>query len=322
MKSTGLNFRHLYYFWVVAKEGSVTRAAERLEVAVQTISAQLNLLEQAIGKSLLAPQGRRLVLTEAGRIALSYADQIFLLGEQLQDALAQSDVERTMRLTVGISDSLPKLISSRLLEAALALPQRVKLVCFEDKFESLLGDLSVHKLDVVLTDRPVPSGTTLRVFSHLLGESEITLFGLPALAEKYAKDFPRGLTGAPLLLPTRNNAIRGRIDHWFETHDVRPEVVGEFDDNALLNTFGRSGLGLFPAPSALAKDVEEQFGGIVVGGLSGVREQFYAISNERKIKHPAIDAILSAIHGRVFTSHRHSAASTPAASAHAVAPVL
>jgi LysR family transcriptional activator of nhaA len=319
MKSTGLNFRHLYYFWVVAKEGSVTRAAERLEVAVQTISAQLNLLEQSIGKSLLAPQGRRLVLTEAGRIALTYADQIFLLGEQLQEALAETDVEHTMRLTVGISDSLPKLISSRLLEAALALPQRVKLVCFEDKFESLLGDLSVHKLDVVLTDRPVPSGTTLRVFSHLLGESEITLFGLPALAEKYRPGFPRSLNGAPLLLPTRNNAIRGRIDHWFETHDARPDVVGEFDDNALLNTFGRSGLGLFPAPSALAKDVEEQFAAVAVGALSGVREQFYAISNERKIKHPAIDAILSAIHGRVFTTHRQPAAAGAGAAA---APAL
>lgn len=300
-KSTGLNFRHLYYFWVVAKEGSVTRAAERLDVAVQTISAQLSLLEQSIGKALLAPQGRRLVLTEAGRIALAYADQIFLLGEQMQDALSNSDVDRTMRLTVGISDSLPKLISSRLLEAALGLPERVKLVCYEDKFESLLGDLSVHKLDVVLTDRPVPSGTTLRVFSHLLGESDITLFGVPALAKKYRAKFPQSLNGAPLLLPTRNNAIRGRLDHWFETHDLRPEVVGEFDDNALLNTFGRNGLGLFPAPSALAADVEEQFGAVPVGEISKVREQFYAISNERKIKHPAIDAILSAIHGRSFT---------------------
>jgi LysR family transcriptional regulator, transcriptional activator of nhaA len=300
-KSTGLNFRHLHYFWVVAKEGSVTRAAERLDVAVQTISAQLGLLEQSLGKSLFAPQGRRLVLTEAGRVALSYADQIFLLGEQMQDALADSDVDRTMRLTVGISDSLPKLISSHLLEAALRLPEKVKLVCYEDKFESLLGDLSVHKLNVVLTDRPVPSGTTLRVFSHLLGESEVTLFGLPALARKYRADFPRSLNGAPLLLPTRNNALRGRLEHWFETHDVRPSVVGEFDDNALLNTFGRNGLGLFPAPSALTDDVLEQFGAVPVGELPEVREQFYAISNERKIKHPAIEAILSAIPGQRFS---------------------
>ena len=297
MKNTGLNFRHLYYFWVVAKEGSVTRAAERLDVAVQTISAQLSLLEQAIGKALLAPQGRRLVLTEAGRTALAYADQIFLLGEQMQDALAASDLDQTMRLTVGISDSLPKLIASRLLEAALRLPQRVKLVCYEDNFESLLGDLSVHKLDVVLTDRPVPSGTNLRVFSHLLGESDITLFGVPALAKNFRATFPASLNGAPLLLPTRNNAIRGRIEQWLEANDLRPNVVGEFDDNALLNTFGRSGLGLFPAPSALALDVEQQFGAVPVGELPQVREQFYAISNERKIKHPAVDAILSAIPG-------------------------
>jgi LysR family transcriptional activator of nhaA len=296
MKSTILNFRHLYYFWIVAKEGSVTRAAERLDVAVQTISAQLGLLEQAVGKSLFAPQGRRLVLTEAGRIALGYADQIFLLGEQMQDALAHSDVERTMRLTVGISDSLPKLISARLLEAALGLPERVKLVCYEDKFESLLGDLSVYKLDVVLTDRSVPPGAALRVFSHLLGESELTLFGVPALAKKFRPNFPQSLKDAPILLPTRNNAIRGRIDHWFEVHGIHPNVVGEFDDNALLNTFGRNGLGLFPAPSALSKDVEEQFGAVPVGEMAKVREQFYAISNERKIKHPAIDAILLAIH--------------------------
>jgi LysR family transcriptional activator of nhaA len=295
MKNTGLNFRHLYYFWVVAKEGSVTRAAERLDVAVQTISAQLSLLEQSIGKALFAPQGRRLVLTEAGRVALNYADQIFLLGEQMQDALAASDIDRTMRLTVGISDSLPKLIASRLLDAALQLPQKVKLVCYEDNFESLLGDLSVHKLDVVLTDRPMPSGTTLRVFSHLLAESEIMLFGVPDLARQYRSGFPESLQGAPLLLPTRNNAIRGRIDHWFEAHDLRPDVVGEFDDNALLNTFGQRGLGLFPAPSALADDVKKQFGAMAVGELSKVQEQFYAISNERKIKHPAVDAILSAI---------------------------
>jgi LysR family transcriptional regulator, transcriptional activator of nhaA len=302
MKSSGINFRHLYYFWVVAKEGSVTRAAERLDVAIQTISAQLSLLEQSVGKALLAPQGRRLVLTEAGRIALGYADQIFLLGEQLQEVLAEADIGQTMRLTVGISDSLPKLIASRLLDAALKQPQKVKLICYEGDFESLLGDLSVHKLDVVLTDRPVPSGTTLRVFSHLLGESEISLFGVPDLAKRYRPKFPASLQGAPLLLPTRNNAIRGRLDHWMEVHEVRPEVVGEFDDNALLNTFGRNGIGLFPAPSALTADVKEQFGAVPVGELAEVREQFYAISNERKIKHPAVDSILSAIHGKVFSA--------------------
>lgn len=299
MKPTGLNYRHLYFFWVVAKEGSITQAAERLGLAIQTISTQLGLLEQSIGKALFAPQGRRLVLTEAGRVALRYADQIFLLGEQMQEALAESDIGRTMRLTVGLSDSLPKLIASRVLQAALRLPEKLKLVCYEDRFETLLGDLSVHKLDVVLADRPVQSGTTLRVFSHLLGESDTMLFGVPALADKFRPDFPASLNGAPLLLPTRNNAIRGRIDHWFETHNLRPEIVGEFDDNALLNTFGRNGMGLFPAPAVLAGDVAAQFGALPVGELQNVHEQFYAISNERKIKHPAVDAILTAIHGEV-----------------------
>jgi LysR family transcriptional activator of nhaA len=302
MKTMGINFRHLYFFWIVAKEGSITQAAERLGLAIQTISTQLSLLEQAIGKSLLVPQGRRLTLTEAGRVALGYADQIFLLGEQMQEALAESDFGQTMRLTVGISDSLPKLIASRLLQAALKLPERVKLVCYEDRFESLLGDLSVHKLDVVLTDRPVHSGATLRVFSHLLGESDIMLFGVPPLAKKFRTNFPASLHGAPLLLPTRNNAIRGRIDHWLDSHHLRPDIVGEFDDNALLNTFGRNGLGLFPAPSALASDVEKQFGALPVGELLEVHEQFYAISNERKIKHPAVEAILSAIHGKGFSA--------------------
>ncbi|MFZ6645482.1 transcriptional activator NhaR [Undibacterium sp. TJN25] len=301
MKHTGLNLRHLYYFWVVAKEGGVTRAAERLGVAVQTISMQLSLLEQAIGKSLLTTQGRRLVMTEAGRVALSYADQIFLLEEQMQDALAETDLGSSMRLTVGISDSLPKLIAYRLLETALHLPQKVRLECYEGKFESLLADLALHKLDVVLTDRPVSAGTSLRVFSHPLGECQVMLFGIPALAQKYRDNFPSSLHGAPVLLPTRNNAIRGRIDQWFELHNVRPDVVGEFEDSALLSTFGRSGLGLFPAASILATDVQEQFGAELVGELTQVQEQFYAVSTERKIKHAAVEAILTATHGGVFS---------------------
>lgn len=299
MKSTGLNYRHLYFFWVVAKEGSVTRAAERLGLAVQTISTQLALLEQSMGKSLLAPQGRRLVPTEAGRLALGYADQIFLLGEQMQEALNATDSGK-MRLTVGISDSLPKLIAYRLLEATRNLSMPVKLVCLEDEFEALLANLALHKLDVVLTDRAVRAGASLRVFSHLLGESKLKLFGVPHLAHKYRNGFPASLNGAPLLLPTRNNALRGRIDEWLVQHDVRPDVVGEFEDNAMLNTFGRNGLGLFFAPSALEADISEQFGALLVGDAGELREQFYAISNERKIKHPAVEAILTALHGGLF----------------------
>ena len=213
-----LNFRHLHYFWVIAKEGTVTRAADRLGLAVQTVSAQLSLLEQSLGKSLFRPQGRRLVLTEAGQVALRYADQIFLLGEQLQEALADSDLDNILRLTVGISDSLPKLIASRLLEEAFAMPQRVRLICYEEQFDSLLGKLSMHKIDVMLTDRPVPTGSAMRVFSHLLGEFEISLFGLPVLAKKYQAGLPASLQGAPLLLPTKNNALRARIDQWLDSH--------------------------------------------------------------------------------------------------------
>lgn len=299
MKTTGLNFRHLYFFWMVAKEGSVTRAAERLGLAVQTVSMQLALLEQSVGKQLLEPQGRRLAPTEAGRVALSYCDQIFLLGDQLQDALEETDAGK-MRLTVGISDSLPKLIAFRLLEATQRMEQQVKLVCLEDEFESLLADLALNKLDVVLTDRAVRPGGGLRVFSHLLGESGMQLFGVPRLARKVRRNFPASVEGAPLLLPTRNNALRGRIDAWLVQHGVRPDVVGEFEDNAMLNTFGRNGLGLFFAPSALAHDIEEQFGAVLAGDAPELREQFYAISNERKIRHPAVEAILTAVHSGPF----------------------
>jgi LysR family transcriptional activator of nhaA len=292
MKSD-LNFRHLYYFWVVAKEGGITRAAERLSLAVQTISSQLTLLEQSLGKTLFSQQGRRLVLTEAGRVAMNYADQIFLLGLQMQEAVNEADSGR-IRLAVGISDSLPKLSAYRMLEEAMKIEKKVRLVCYEDQFEALLADLALHKLDVVLTDREVQPGSALKVFSHQLFESEMLVVGSPELAARYGKDFPGNLNGAPFLLPTRNNALRGKIDEWFVQVNVKPDVVGEFEDNALLNTFGRRGLGLFFAPAALALEIAEQFGAVQVGAVPGVREQFYVISNERKIKHPAVEAIVAA----------------------------
>ena len=287
-----INYRHLFYFWVVAKEGGITRAAERLHLAVQTVSSQLTLLEQSLGKTLFSQQGRRLVLTDAGRLALNYADQIFLLGEQMQEALNEADSGR-MRLTVGLSDSLPKLSAYRMLEAVTKM-NKVRLVCYEDQFEALLADLALHKLDVVLTDRAVPQGSAVKVFSHQLFDSAMVVVGAPACAELYGEDFPKKLNGAPFLLPTRNNALRGKIDEWFVQHRVRPDVVGEFEDNALLNTFGRRGLGLFFAPAALEKDIAEQFGAVRIGAVPSVREQFYAISNERKIKHPAVEAIIAA----------------------------
>lgn len=298
MKSLNINFHHLYYFWVVAKEGGVTRAAERLGVAVQTISTQVGLLEQSLGKSLLNLQGRRLVLTEAGRAALSYADQIFLLGEQMQEALAQDELGQTLRLTVGISDALPKVLAYRLLKTALhskQLKQKVRLVCYEGKFESLLADLALHKLDVLLTDRSYSGNTSVRVFSHRLADYEVSLYGLPDLASQYVDNFPASLQGAPMLLPTRNTAIRGQIDAWFQHQKLRPELIGEFEDSALMETFGGSGLGLFPGPSNLSNDIKSHFGAILVGTMVGVKEECYAISNDRKIKHPAVEVILAEV---------------------------
>ena len=294
MKSAALNYHHLRYFWVVAREGSVTRAARRLGVAVQTISVQIAQLEQALGKALLAPQGRRLVPTEAGRLALGYADQIFQLGEHMGAALRESDAGNTLRLAVGISDALPKLIAYRLMEAVFHLPQQVRLVCREGEFDTLLAELALHRLDVVLTDRPAPHGGNLKVFSHALGDFEITLFGAPALARRYRKQFPHSLGVAPMLLPIRGNALRGQIERWLETHDVAPLVIGEFEDSALLTTFGRAGIGLFPAPSVLGADIAAQLGAEPVGVLDEVREQYYAISNERRIRHPAVEAIRKA----------------------------
>ncbi|MBK7016142.1 MAG: LysR family transcriptional regulator [Sulfuritalea sp.] len=294
MKATALNYHHLRYFWVVAQEGSVTRAARRLGVAVQTISAQIAQLEQSLGKVLLAPQGRRLVPTETGRLALAYADQIFQLGERMDAALREADTSNTLRLAVGISDALPKLIAYRLMEAVFHLPQQVRLVCREGEFDTLLAELALHRLDVVLTDRPAPHGGNLKVFSHGLGEFDITLFAAPELAKRYRKGFPGNLDGAPMLLPTRGNALRGQIERWLETIDVTPLVVGEFEDSALLTTFGRAGLGLFPAPSVLAEDIAAQLGAEPVGVLDEVREQYYAISNERRIRHPAVEAIRKA----------------------------
>jgi LysR family transcriptional activator of nhaA len=232
------------------------------------------------------------VLTEAGRLALGYADQIFLLGEQMQEALNVADSGR-IRLTVGVSDSLPKLSAYRMLEPAMGMEKKVHLVCYEDQFETLLAELALHRLDIVLTDREVPSGSAMKVFSHRLYDSEMLVVGTHGLVERYRDGFPQNLNSAPFLLPARNNALRGKIDEWFLQHRVHPDIVGEFEDNALLNTFGRRGLGLFFAPAGLAAEIAEQFQATEIGRASGVREQFFAISNDRKIKHPAVEAILA-----------------------------
>jgi len=290
---SNLNYKHLHYFWVVAHEGSRTRAAERLGVAVQTISGQLSLLERNLGKALFVSQGRGLALSDAGRLALGYADQIFQLGEALEGAVRGADSANTLRLRAGISDGIPKLLAYRLLASVLAMPDDVRLICNEGSFEPLLAELALHHLDLVLTDRPAPVGGNLKVFSTRLGDFAAGLFGSSALVERYAPGFPGSLNGAPLFLPTRQNALRGRIDRWIENIGIHPRIVGEFQDSALLGTFGRAGLGLFPAPLVLAEQAAEQLNARPLGEMAGVSEQIYAISNERRIRHPAIEVLCS-----------------------------
>lgn len=289
-----LNYKHLHYFWVVAQEGSITRAAERLGVAIQTISGQLSLLERQLGKALFNSQGRGLVLSDAGRLALGYADQIFQLGDALVESVRSSDSESTLRLRAGISDGIPKLLAYRLLSSVTSMPVDIRLVCDEGEFETLLADLALHRLDVVLTDRAAPVGGNLKVFSTRLGDFATGLFATPELVDRYQPGFPHSLDGAAMLLPTRHNALRGRIDRWLENTGIRPKIVGEFEDSALLNTFGRGGLGIFPAPLVLADQIAASFNSRPLGAMEAVSEQIYAISSERRIRHPAIEVLCAA----------------------------
>jgi LysR family transcriptional activator of nhaA len=258
---------------------------------VQTISGQLSLLERSLGKALFVSQGRGLALSDAGRVALGYADQIFQLGEALEDAVRTSGSGNVLRLRAGISDGIPKLLAYQLLEAVLAMPEDVRLVCSEGSFEPLLAELALHHIDLVLTDRPAPAGGNLKVFSTQLGDYAAGLFGSAELIDRYAKGYPQSLDDAPLFLPSRQNALRGRIDRWIESVGIRPRIVGEFQDSALLTTFGRAGLGFFPAPLVLAGQVASQFDALPLGEMSGVSEQIYAISNDRRIRHPAIEVL-------------------------------
>lgn len=291
MKPDDLNFRHLLYFWAVAKEGSITRAAERLGLSVQAISTQLGQLERQLGHVLLAPKGRSLVLTEAGRTVLTHAEQIFQIGNKLLHALEEPGVARP-RLAVGITDAVPKLVAFHQLEMALRPPLAVRLECVEGDLERLLGDLAVNRLDLVVADRSAPHRANVRLHSQQLGSAEVAFFGVPPLQEAYAPRFPQSLHGAPVLLPARSNPLRSSIDGWLESLDLQPVVIGEFSDSALLKTFGRAGVGLFPAPASMASGIHAQFGAQLVGKLDGVRENWYAIAAQRRIQHPAVTALL------------------------------
>ena len=284
----GLNYKHLRYFWMVAKSGSIARASEQLHLTPQSISGQLSEFEESVGIALFRRVGRGLELTEAGQRMLGYAEQIFTLGNEMLEALRDGGQTQSVPFRVGIADSVPKLVAYRLVEPSLGSSDPVRLVCREGRLATLLGDLAVHRLDMVIADRPMPDNLNVRGYDHLLGESGITVFGAPALVRQTPGDFTRLLDAAPFLMPGADVALHARLQRWFEAERVRPRIVGEFDDSALLMAFGQAGAGFFAAPTAIEDYIVRQHKVHVVGRIETVREQIYAITNERKLTHPLI----------------------------------
>lgn len=289
-----LNYHHLLYFWTVAREGTIARASQELRLAQPTISGQIRALEDQLGEKLFQRSGRNLVLTDMGRVVFRYADDIFSIGRELMDTLKDRPTGRPMRFQVGVADEVTKIIAYRLLEPALRLPEPIHIVCRDGAPERLLTDLATHALDLVIADTPVAPTIKVKVFSHALGETPVTVFGTAKLAAPRRKNFPRSLDGAPFLVPTVGKTLRRTLDQFFEQQQIRPRIVAELDDSALLTTFGQAGAGLFVAPTVLEKEVMRQFGVTVVGRLDAVRERYFAISVERRLKHPAVVAISEA----------------------------
>jgi LysR family transcriptional activator of nhaA len=289
-----INYKHLYYFWAVAKEGSIARASERLHLTPQTISAQLGLLEESMGIKLFDREGRGLALSEAGRTTLSYADEIFQLGTELKEVLRGQPSGRPLQLNVGIVEALPKLIAYRLLEPALQLPDQLRIVCREDKLKNLLADIAVHKLDMILADSPIPPGLHVHAFNHLLGECGVSFFAAKKEAAKYSKNFPQSLDNAPMLVPSNETPLRNALMQWFEQAGVNPRIAGEFDDSALMKAFGQAGVGVFSAPTVIEQEVQQQYDVKIIGRTLEIRERFYVITAERKLKHPAVVAVSQA----------------------------
>jgi LysR family transcriptional activator of nhaA len=290
--SSAFSYRHLYYFWVVAKEGGMARAAERLGMAVQTVSTQVRELERALGYALLKPAGRGVALTEAGLAAMRQAEQIFQLGEQLPAMVRDAADLPTVRLVVGISDELPKLAVRRLMQAVLQEPH-LRLLCLVDEFEDLLGDLALHRIDLVLADRAAPQNPSLKVYSHLLGASELAWYAPAPLLSEARRNFPRSLAAVPVLLPTAHAAVRFRLDQWFERLEIKPHIVGEFEDSSMLQTFSAAGMGVFPMASLVQDDLTIRYEVQKIGACEGVEEQFFAIGAQKNVQHPLVQKMLS-----------------------------
>jgi LysR family transcriptional activator of nhaA len=286
-----INYKHLHYFWMVAKQGGIMRASERLHLTPQTISGQISMLEDQLGEPLFSKVGRQLELTETGRLVLSYAEDIFTLGGELEAVLRNLPPERPMVFRVGVADVVPKTITARLLAPALGLNAQVRLICKENNLDSLLGELALHRLDLVIADAPIPARLNVTGYNHNLGNSGISFLATHALAKPLRKKFPQSLDGAPLLIPSDINLLHSALLKWLEELHIQPRIVGEFDDSALMRAFGQAGMGVFIAPTVIADEVAKQIGGTIIGNTEAVRETYYAISTERRTSHPAVAAI-------------------------------
>jgi LysR family transcriptional activator of nhaA len=289
-----LNYKHLHYFRTVAKTGAINRAAEKLHLTPQTLSGQISTFEARLGVTLFRRTGRRLELTDAGRTALSYADDIFLVGTELEEALQNRSGAPVHPFRVGIADVVPKVIAYQLLAPALTLEEPVKLICKEDRLEQLAAELSIHRLDMVLADRPLPSNMDIKGYSHPLGECGIAFLATRTLAGQLTVDFPACLQDTPLLIPGEDSALRVPLLRWLERKDIQPTIVGEFDDSALMSAFGQAGAGVFPVPLTTAAEVMRQYDVVEVGQTLDIRERFFAISVERRLSHPAVVAVSEA----------------------------
>jgi LysR family transcriptional activator of nhaA len=295
-----LNYHHLFYFWTVMREGSITAACSRLSLAQSTVSAQLGKLEEALGGKLFNRQGRTLEATDLGQLVFQYADKIFPLGRELMDQIHNRPVVGPLSLKVGIVDVVPKLMARKLLEPALCLDRKVRLVCHEGKEKDLLAELALHNLDLVLADGPIRSGLSIRAYNHFLGECGITFFAVKGLATHLSKNFPASLDNTPMVMPMAMTMLRCALDQWFETLSIQPVVVAEFEDNALLTVFGQAGDGVFVAPTIIESEVKSQYQVEIIGRCDTIKEQFYAISVERILKHPAVVAITDIARHSVF----------------------
>ena len=299
-----LNFKHLRYFWAVAKSGSIARASAQLHVTPQSISSQLTELEAALGVTLLRRAGRGLEVSDIGQRIVGYAEEIFGVEDELLAIVREQDRRTALPFRIGIADSVPKSLTYRVIEPALHIEQPVRLNCREGRLVALLADLAVHRLDMVIADRPMPADVKVRAFNHLLGASDLTIFGADTLVRTLKGTFPSMLDGAPFLMPGEGVAIRPALQQWFESQRLHPRIVGEFDDSALLKSFGQGGAGLFPAPTAISAYVCEQYGVRAIGRIDSITEHLYAITTERRMRHPATLAVSRAAASEVFGRQR------------------